>query len=705
MSYHPEWASRSPFPAHPAVPSTSDFERKVALAAILLLFGALVLSLLDSWPSTTKRLIWETLVFLTPARLAYAIEYAMVRYKRMPGEEPKFQPEHFGDHQAKAEAIQRILRLDDGQLTNTFRRVRAFSGINNMIGRIQPSHPPGLGNWDNSCYQNSVLQGLASLPAFRTFISLSLERMGQQDEASTHSSLQDLMGRLISTENDAGTLWTPSVLKSMDSWQQQDAQEYFSKLMDTLDKEISKSVKRTKLKLGFEAAALTPGPPLEKTLPLSNPLEGLLAQRVACKKCGHAEGLSLLPFNCLTVNMGRQHEYDLEELLDQHTALEDIEGVECIKCTLLRARSQLGQLLVKTAASGMPDESTEASKISDIAEARLAAIQKVFDDDSFSENGILKRCSIPAKNQVSSVKSKQVVLARPPKILVIHINRSLFDDFGNQRKNTANVRFPPVLNISRWCLGVKSSSAENHEFEQWSMASTKSMLPLAEAELLNIPTSYELRCVVTHYGRHENGHYVAYGKRQSRLSQTTSGPDPAKHDAMAEQWYCFNDEVVTTVPEDGVLDRGNAFMLFYETMEGPSLSQSCSTRANQTSVEAHKKTARCDVTGGTEEHRLIPEKRRENDVLDGDYEGSSAELMLGAIEDSNEHSETGLSQSCVASEKAPSPAPGSVLMDKPPTASGSRPLMRTSGLSPMLSRTERCESSFTMSSSSIISAI
>lgn len=707
MNYHPEWASRSPFPTPPTVPSTSDFERKVAIAAILLLSGGFILSLLDSWPSTTKRLIWEALVFLTPARLAYAIEYAMIKYKRMPGEEPKFRPEHFGDHQAKAEAIQRILRLDDSQLTTTFRRVRAFSGINNMIGRIRPSHPSGLGNWDNSCYQNSVLQALASLPAFRTFINLSLEQMGQQEEAPTHHSLQDIVGRLNSTDSHAGTLWTPSALKSMDSWQQQDAQEYFSKLMDTLDKEIQKSVKRRKLKSGFETAAQTSCLLLEKTLPLSNPLEGLLAQRVACKRCGHAEGLSLLPFNCLTVNMGRQHEYDLEELLDEHTALEDIEGVECIKCTLLRARSQLEQLLVKTVASSGPDESPGASKIRDVAEARLAAIEKVFEDDSFSENGILKRCSIPAKNQVSSVKSKQVALARPPKILVIHINRSLFDDFGNQRKNTASVRFPPAFDLGRWCLGVKSSSAEIHEFEQWSMTSTESMLPLAEEELLNIPTSYELRCVVTHYGRHENGHYVAYGKRQSRSSQTTGGSDPAKDDAMVEQWYCFNDEIVTPVSEDNVLDRGNVFMLFYEAMERPSLAQCSNIGTDQTAVEERMKTAAFDDIEGTEEQepRVIDEKGRQKDALGSVHEGRRIGLMSGAVEDSREHSESGIPQSCVASEKTPSPVPGSPAIDKWPAASGLTPVRRTSSASPMLSRTERCESSFAMPSSSIISAI
>ena len=701
MSYHPAWASRGPLPTYPSFASTPDFERKVALAAILLLFGAVGLSLLDSWPSTTKRLVWEALVFLTPARLVYVIEYAMVHYKWLPGKDSKFRPEHFGDRRAKAEAIQRILRLDNSQFTTPLQRVRAFSGINKIIGRPHPSHPSGLGNWDNSCYQNSVLQGLASLPTFRTFINRSLERMGELDDAPTHCSLQEIVGRLNAAENQGGTLWTPSALKSMDSWQQQDAQEYFSKLMDTVDKEISKTVKRTELGSGFDAAAATPRGTNETTLSLPNPLEGLLAQRVACKQCGHAEGLSLLLFNCLTINMGRQDEYDLEELLDEHTALEDIDGVECVKCTLLYARSQLEQFLAKSAASGIPDESTDAAKIRDITEARLAGIQKVFDDDSFSEASTLKRCNIQAKNKVSSVKSKQVALARPPKILVIHINRSIFDDFGNQRKNTASIRFPPAFNLGRWCLGVKSSSADIEEFEYWPMVSTKSILPFSKDELLNVPSSYELRCVVTHHGRHENGHYVAYGKRQPRSSEVTDGSEPVKGDALVDQWYCFNDEIVRPVSEDDVLDRGNVFMLFYEAVERPPLLEHSNVEADEAVVVAPMKTAVSNDVECTEELSLKGENGVQEDTLDNVGEGKGSEVSL----EEAPTSALDCGEKDVTPEKAPISVSGNSRIDKSPTGSGLTPTMRTSSASPVLSRMERPGSSFAVPSSSIISAI
>ena len=707
MSYPREWASRSPFPTHPSSPSTSDFEKTLTLAAIVFLFGGLSLSLFDAWPSTTKRLIWEALVFLTPVRLIYAVEYAMVKYKWLPGEEPRFRPEHFGDLQAKVETLQRLLRIDDSPFTTTFKRVRALSGIDKMLGSAEASQPSGLGNWDNSCYQNSVLQALASLPAFGTFIGGNLNEMEGGDDSPTHRALGDIMGRLKATEIYTGTLWTPSALKSMDSWQQQDAQEYFSKLMDTVDEEISKSVKRRRLKSGFETAAQTPRWTDLKSLPSSNPLEGLMAQRVACKQCGHAEGLSLMPFNCLTINMGRQCEYDLEELLDEHTALEDIEGVECIKCTLLHARSQLQRLLSTVTSSDASENSTDALNIRTIAETRLTAIHKVFEDDSFSESGILKQCNVSAKSQVSSVKSKQVALARPPRDLVIHINRSIFDDFGNQRKNTATVRFPPTFDLGRWCLGVKSSSADIKEFEHWSMTSTESMLPMSEKELLDSSTFYELQCVVTHYGRHENGHYVAYGKRRPSLCKVD--PESGKAKAMDEQWYCLNDEIVTAFSEDDVLARGNVFMLFYEAVDRPRISQHSHITTKQAVEGAPVETSLLDGFERMEEPAAIAVTAGNATAkasMDSIPAEKGAEVSSVQRQDSvHNASENEDPQSSEVPEGAPTSITGSPSTDTSPAGSSLAPVMRTSSASPTLSRMGRRESGFAMPASSIISAI
>ena len=53
----------------------------------------------------------------------------------------------------------------------------------------------------------------------------------------------------------------------------------------------------------------------------------------------------MIPFNCLTVPLGSDNTYDLEQCLDEYTKLEDITDVDCPKCTLLRAEGQLKQML------------------------------------------------------------------------------------------------------------------------------------------------------------------------------------------------------------------------------------------------------------------------------------------------------------------------------------------------------------------------
>jgi len=124
---------------------------------------------------------------------------------------------------------------------------------------------------------------------------------------------------------------------------------------------------------------------------------------------------------------------------------------------------------------------------------------------------------------VLRAKAKQITVGRLPKDLVLHINRSIFDEYGDQLKNTAPVKVSSKLNfLSRWCA------------------------PLDEDDD-TVEAVYELKCIVTHFGRHDNGHYVALGKR-------------------GKEWFSFNDEIVTKITEEEALSRGNGFMLFYEAI-------------------------------------------------------------------------------------------------------------------------------------------
>lgn len=494
---------------------------KVLTTLALLLLGYYGLTFFDAWPSTIQRFSYETCIYLIPSQLIYAMQQLMIRTGRLAGESA-FRRSDFGNRQAKEDALRRMVGAS--VVPGLIRRARSLSGLDNFVPESKETQPPGLGNWDNSCYQNSVLQGLASLPAFDDYIERSLALCNRTGlVAETHDALASFIEQLNALSYRRTTLWTPSILKSMDSWQQQDAQEYFSRVLEAIEKEAMKYSRflRRRSDSGLECifkrkelrsidkenksvddSHIQRKPTEIRSTEASNrailesqyrnPMDGMLAQSLRCKTCGFSEGISLTQFNCLTVNMGLRGDSSVEDLLDEYTAPEDVDGVECTNCTKIATETQ--------------KEKVEDGKFGD-------------ENDSSTK---------PRTKPVLRIKAKQITVGRLPVDLVIHINRSIFDDYGNQRKNTSLVHFPEQLKFQkRWCA------------------------PLDLGD--DCPSvSYELKCIVTHYGRHENGHYVAFGLR-------------------GKNWYCFNDEVVTLLSLEEVLSRGNAFMLFYEVMDSKEI--------------------------------------------------------------------------------------------------------------------------------------
>jgi ubiquitin carboxyl-terminal hydrolase 1 len=384
----------------------------------------------------------------------------------------------------------------------------------------------------------------------------------------------------------------------MSSWQQQDAQEYFSKVVDQIDIEIRKASRGQTRNMGLkivgreENVVRDTSPELEvvdeedalSTLTIEkssfrNPLEGLLAQRVGCMKCGWTEGLSLIPFNCLTVPLGGKFEYDVRECLGQYMILEPIEGVECAKCTLLHCQEQLRSLLSGIEEDQKASLSSDSVHLNDAvkasAEERLAAVKEALEENDFAEKTLANKCHIPSKSRVSTTKSRQAVIARTPKCLVVHINRSLFDEItGMLKKNYAAVKFPKTLDLGDWCLGAQGSEQES--LEQWVMNPAESMLP-RPGEAVQITTSpqYELRAIITHYGRHENGHYICYRKYPTAVFPAQPPDEVLQVEGdkeKAEHWYRLSDEDVQMVSEAHVMSQGGAFMLFYEAVDESPLA-------------------------------------------------------------------------------------------------------------------------------------
>ncbi|KAH8888688.1 cysteine proteinase [Thozetella sp. PMI_491] len=683
-----------------------------------------------------SQLLWDAIVWLIPARLLFALD----RWLNPPlfPLPPMLQQTQTitRSHAAKSEALRKLLGLDHGgsimrSVSQAGRKgLKTLSG--STLGLKGSEHPPGLGNMDNSCYQNSILQGLASLHPLPTYLAgLSLDREGQtKGAARTTDKLRDLIEELNDTTNNGRTLWTPSVLKNMSTWQQQDAQEYYSKLLDEIDKEIAKAAKELQKPAGFESEACgatakddstssqhsddSGYQSLSTTLSkagseaklIRNPLEGLTAQRVACVSCGWSEGLTMIPFNCLTLSLAAQGQHDLYERLDSYTKVEFIDGVECGKCTLKKYQGLLGTIIERSQKAGH----TEAEFPEPYA--RLRMINEAIEEDDFADE-TLKRCKI--QNRVNSTKTTQTVVARSPQSLAIHINRSVFDEnTGFMYKNFADVQFPMTLDLGPWCLGsagapagpkvspatVSSGATEepsvavpadgtpedsgnelSDDEEQWLLDATRSMVAGdRQASKISGPI-YELRAVVTHQGRHENGHYVCYRSHPRNRPSTKqdegssaaaekSNPPPqlaaevhdhvddvddtpersteadeakpaatsglSEDEVPAARWWRLSDQNVYQVDEETVLAQGGVFMLFYDCVdpnsvlcsEADSSTQEDSKAANeeigpQQVTVSLEQAAQLITEGGNQEEATGPANTQAQQADAGEMDNAS----------------------------------------------------------------------------------
>ncbi|KAL9119903.1 MAG: hypothetical protein Q9187_003542 [Circinaria calcarea] len=592
---------RAPTSNSSQIPNSTTLSSALAYGVLATLLIYYLLNYLDYPILSIPEILWNFLVHITPSSFIQALDRQGNKGAQnekaktsIPSESQKFA--------AKSEAMRRILGLEGAGVLAKFQRPRVLSGISNALKVAENASLPGLGNWDNSCYQNSVLQGLASLSSFPSYLDQAISNPTEKSSRSTAQALKDLIEKLNNPSNVNQRFWTPAELKNMSSWQQQDAQEYFSKVLDEIEKEVSSTSKVEPQNLGLREVkdwnyeisgddekvtgsmgenstrasnnnTITDFPfeklPAELRMMLArNPLEGLLAQRVGCLQCGFVEGLSLIPFNCLTLPLGKQWEYDVRTCLDDYTSLEPINGVECSKCTLLLQKKQLEQLLnqlrEQEGGKGLIKDLKTSEALRASTNIRLKAVAQALEDDDFSENTILKKCQIPPKCRVSSTKSRQAVIARPPKSLVLHVNRSLFDESsGIQRKNYADLKFPKDLDLSPWCLGAASQSIEQGAaIETWNTDPSSSMLLDPPLESNGNPSGlhrniYSLRAVITHYGRHENGHYICY--RRDPNTERLNDRNKANN-----TWWRLSDDDVSEVSEGNVLAQGGVFMLFYE---------------------------------------------------------------------------------------------------------------------------------------------
>jgi len=397
---------------------------------------------------------------------------------------------------------------------------------------------------------NSVLQALASLPEFQTYLDTIDEG---PDSTPVASALADLLRQLNTPRRYATALRAEKVAQALmqsdkhrllATREQQDAQEFFALLLDTLESESTRQWLVVNKHPGLESLApLLKGEIFDdagtevsfRSMSSSenvtaSPFEGLSAHRMGCLKCKYVENIRHEKFGPMVLPLSMSmYTSTLGACLEDYFEMESLDDVECQKCTLLAYRQSLTTLL-----SALEAQPSPPREIISLTKTRIETIDEAMKSGKLDDPTLFGSSEIK-KFIRRSTKTKHSMIARPPRLAAFHIQRSNYQNFtGRALKNQAAVSFPLTLDVSRYVTNSILSMDPEEPISRW-------------REDVDGRTVYRLRSVIVHYGLHHIGHYVAYR-------------------CVGDEWFRISDEDVESATVEDVLKEGarGVFMLMYE---------------------------------------------------------------------------------------------------------------------------------------------
>ncbi|KAI9843122.1 MAG: hypothetical protein M1837_006575 [Sclerophora amabilis] len=200
------------------------------------------------------------------------------------------------------------------------------------------------------------------------------------------------------------------------------------------------------------------------------PFEGKLSSQIECLKCHFKPKPRISTFVTLTLHVPHDSSSTtLSHCFDILFKTEYIDDFRCDKCRLLHALSFFSQQLSRSTSTSDPSHSTISQHID--------AVQHTLATDPETPPASLPLP--PLSSAPTSQIARHVRLVSFPKIVAIHLSRSIFSPYSASTKNSAKVSFPEQLPLG----GLLDQR------------------------------KYKLLGVVTHKGSHNSGHYESFRRQ------------------------------------------------------------------------------------------------------------------------------------------------------------------------------------------------
>ncbi|EHK16870.1 uncharacterized protein TRIVIDRAFT_56797 [Trichoderma virens Gv29-8] len=364
----------------------------------------------------------------------------------------------------------------------------------------------GLRNQANDCFINSVLQALAGLGELRVYLIRETHRRRIEDPAVYANLVQPLDGKQLAQWKLQGLqdgLVTHGLKEMLDalnerpiskkaispfpfvkvleiafkqriSRQQQDAQEFLQIVAERLKDEYhaGQRARMHARKLGIAAVAELNNTKDGNDTDRSDdgfPLEGKYESHIQCQTCGYTTKPREETFCSLTLAVPQVSSTTLNACFDGIFKTEYIDDFKCEMCRLVQTRTNLEHEMAKSTS-----ESFKALAQENIEKLKMAI---ALDPERPPEDVELGDIRYAPKRRIA----KTTRMSTFPRILAIHLSRSIYGIGQVTQKNSAKVSFPEQLPLG--------SVIEQRK--------------------------YKLLGVVTHRGGHNSGHYEAFRRQNT----------------------------------------------------------------------------------------------------------------------------------------------------------------------------------------------